>query len=233
MSWIPSSRVICGSRRPQLSLIITSATLDGEKFAAYYDGCPVFNVAGRSYDVDIIHSKEMHDKDYRKACLSHFLLSTVRIRVPAALLTLPLRPEGQSSRSQVLKVRYLKSDREFSPNQREMLLQQSPRTWGHVPVVCQAMYRVASYGSSSLCRSSLTGNSSFAGMIAVGKPVDDAAQAAVDVAMGIHVRQPPGDILLFLTGQQEIEKVLPSVMICVFLPWPRLYHFSYLAESMV
>eukprot|EP00884_Botryococcus_braunii_P015551 jgi/Botrbrau1/267/Bobra.0022s0236.1 len=56
-------------RTPTLRLVITSATLDGEKFAAYFDGCPVFNVAGRSFDVDIIHSKEMHDKNYRKVAV--------------------------------------------------------------------------------------------------------------------------------------------------------------------
>lgn len=71
------SEAMCGCRSPQLSLIITSATLDGEKFAAYYDGCPVFNVAGRSYDVDIIHSKEMHDKNYRKAWPSQPFTVTV------------------------------------------------------------------------------------------------------------------------------------------------------------
>lgn len=31
-------------------------------------------------------------------------------------------------------------------------------------------------------------------------------QASVDTVLDIHVHQPPGDILLFLTGQAEIDK---------------------------
>ena len=35
------------------------------------------------------------------------------------------------------------------------------------------------------------------------------AQASVDTVLDIHVHQPPGDILLFLTGQAEIDKARP------------------------
>lgn len=32
--------------RPDLKLIISSATLDAEKFSEYFDGAPVFNIPG-------------------------------------------------------------------------------------------------------------------------------------------------------------------------------------------
>lgn len=40
---------------PHLKVIIMSATLDSEKFSKYFDDCPVVNVPGRMFNVDIIH----------------------------------------------------------------------------------------------------------------------------------------------------------------------------------
>ena len=39
--------------RPDLKLIITSATIDPQRFADYFDGCPVVEVSGRSYPVEV------------------------------------------------------------------------------------------------------------------------------------------------------------------------------------
>jgi len=43
--------------RDDLRVVITSATLDVERFAAYFNDCPVVAVPGRLHDVDIYHSK--------------------------------------------------------------------------------------------------------------------------------------------------------------------------------
>jgi len=40
-------------RRPDLKIIITSATIDPERFARHFDGAPVFSVAGRTYPVEL------------------------------------------------------------------------------------------------------------------------------------------------------------------------------------
>jgi ATP-dependent helicase HrpA len=40
-------------RRPDLKLIITSATLDAERFSRHFGNAPVFQVSGRSYPVEI------------------------------------------------------------------------------------------------------------------------------------------------------------------------------------
>jgi ATP-dependent helicase HrpA len=40
-------------RRPDLKVIITSATIDPERFAAHFDGAPIVEVSGRSYPVEI------------------------------------------------------------------------------------------------------------------------------------------------------------------------------------
>jgi pre-mRNA-splicing factor ATP-dependent RNA helicase DHX16 len=46
----------CGSRE-SLQLLISSATLDAEKFSSYFDNAPVFNIPGRRYSVDILYTK--------------------------------------------------------------------------------------------------------------------------------------------------------------------------------
>jgi len=40
-------------RRPDLRVVITSATIDPERFSRYFDGAPVIEVSGRSYPVEI------------------------------------------------------------------------------------------------------------------------------------------------------------------------------------
>jgi len=40
-------------RRPDLKLIITSATIDAERFARHFDGAPVIEVSGRLYPVEV------------------------------------------------------------------------------------------------------------------------------------------------------------------------------------
>lgn len=55
-------------RRPDLKLIVTSATLDAEKFSVYFNGCPIFSIPGRTYPVEIMYSKEP-ESDYLDAAL--------------------------------------------------------------------------------------------------------------------------------------------------------------------
>lgn len=43
--------------RKDLKLIISSATMDAQKFADYFDGAKIINVPGRRYPVDIYYTK--------------------------------------------------------------------------------------------------------------------------------------------------------------------------------
>lgn len=56
-------------KRPDLKLIVTSATLDAEKFSKYFYGAKIFTIPGRTFPVDITHVKEPVD-DYVEAALS-------------------------------------------------------------------------------------------------------------------------------------------------------------------
>lgn len=54
--------------RPDLKLLISSATLDAEKFSEYFDFAPIFRIPGRRYPVDILYTKAP-EADYMDACV--------------------------------------------------------------------------------------------------------------------------------------------------------------------
>lgn len=51
-----------------MKLIVTSATLDAEKFSKYFFECPIFSIPGRTYPVEILYTKEP-ESDYLDASL--------------------------------------------------------------------------------------------------------------------------------------------------------------------
>jgi ATP-dependent RNA helicase DHX8/PRP22 len=55
-------------RRPDLKIIVTSATLDAEKFSSYFFQCPIFTIPGRTFPVEILYTKEP-ESDYLDAAL--------------------------------------------------------------------------------------------------------------------------------------------------------------------
>lgn len=55
-------------KRPDLKLIVTSATLDAVKFSTYFFEAPIFTIPGRTYPVEILYTKEA-ETDYLDASL--------------------------------------------------------------------------------------------------------------------------------------------------------------------
>ncbi|KAI2513995.1 hypothetical protein MHU86_379 [Fragilaria crotonensis] len=55
-------------RRPDLKIIVTSATLDAEKFSTYFFQCPIFTIPGRTFPVEILYTKEA-ESDYLDAAM--------------------------------------------------------------------------------------------------------------------------------------------------------------------
>ncbi|PSC75579.1 pre-mRNA-splicing factor ATP-dependent RNA helicase DHX16 [Micractinium conductrix] len=62
--------------RPDLKLLISSATLDAEKFSEYFDFAPIFRIPGRRYPVDIMYTKAP-EADYLHAAV----VTTLQIHV--------------------------------------------------------------------------------------------------------------------------------------------------------
>ncbi|KAK4219723.1 Pre-mRNA-splicing factor ATP-dependent RNA helicase-like protein cdc28 [Rhypophila decipiens] len=54
--------------RPELKLVISSATLNAEKFSAYFDDAPIFNVPGRVHPVDVYYT-QAPEANYLEAAL--------------------------------------------------------------------------------------------------------------------------------------------------------------------
>lgn len=65
--------------RPDLKLIITSATIDPERFSRFFDNAPVLEVSGRSYPVEIRYRPiEESDPDLRDEALIQAIVQSVR-----------------------------------------------------------------------------------------------------------------------------------------------------------
>lgn len=54
--------------RKDIKLLISSATLDAEKFSAFFDDAPIFRIPGRRYPVDVFYTKAP-EADYLDACV--------------------------------------------------------------------------------------------------------------------------------------------------------------------
>ncbi|MCO5590923.1 hypothetical protein L7F22_044899 [Adiantum nelumboides] len=55
-------------KRPDLKLVVMSATLEAEKFQSYFDGAPLMRVPGRLHPVEVLYTQEP-EKDYLDAAI--------------------------------------------------------------------------------------------------------------------------------------------------------------------
>ena len=70
------------ARRRDFKLIVTSATLDSEKFANFFGTVPIFTIPGRTFPVDLRHSKTVQE-DYVEAAVKQAMtihLSVFQLR---------------------------------------------------------------------------------------------------------------------------------------------------------
>jgi len=70
-------------RRRDLKLIVTSATMDADKFAVFFGNVPTFNIPGRTFPVDMMHAKAPVE-DYVEAAVKQVMqihLGYIRVNV--------------------------------------------------------------------------------------------------------------------------------------------------------
>ena len=66
-------------RRPDLRIVVTSATIDPEKFASFFGGAPVIEVSGRSYPVEVRYQPlSAEDEDAAELSLPEGIVAAVR-----------------------------------------------------------------------------------------------------------------------------------------------------------
>ncbi|KAK6009417.1 hypothetical protein OSTOST_25646 [Ostertagia ostertagi] len=66
-------------KRPDLKLIITSATLDAVKFSEYFLEAPIFTIPGRTFPVEILYTREP-ETDYLDA--AHITVMQIHLTEP-------------------------------------------------------------------------------------------------------------------------------------------------------
>lgn len=81
--------------RPDLKLLISSATLDAEKFCNFFDNAPIFRIPGRRFPVDIFYTKAP-EADYIDACVVSILHIHATQPLGDILLFLPGQEEIES-----------------------------------------------------------------------------------------------------------------------------------------
>ncbi|MBT8224303.1 MAG: ATP-dependent RNA helicase HrpA [Dactylosporangium sp.] len=73
-------------RRPDLKVIITSATIDAERFSAYFDGAPVLEVSGRTYPVEVRYRPYADDVDRDQTDAIRSAIAELRAEGPGDVL---------------------------------------------------------------------------------------------------------------------------------------------------
>ena len=91
-------------REDDFRLVISSATLDADKFAAYFDDCAQFHIPGRMYDVDIMWAKAP-EADYIDAVVVTVLQIHVTQPVPGDILVFLTGQEEIETAAEILTQR--------------------------------------------------------------------------------------------------------------------------------
>jgi ATP-dependent RNA helicase DHX8/PRP22 len=106
-------------RRPDLKLIVTSATLDAEKFSTYFNNCPIFTIPGRAFPVEILYAREP-ESDYVDAALK--TVETIHLTEPPGDILLFLTGKEEiDSCCEVLDAR-MKMLKKAVPNTPELMM---------------------------------------------------------------------------------------------------------------
>ncbi|XP_047666368.1 pre-mRNA-splicing factor ATP-dependent RNA helicase PRP16 isoform X1 [Tachysurus fulvidraco] len=90
------------SRRSDLKLIVTSATMDSDKFAAFFGNVPIFNIPGRTFPVDILFSKTPQE-DYVEAAVKQALQIHLSGMVGDILIFMPGQEDIEVTSDQIVE----------------------------------------------------------------------------------------------------------------------------------
>lgn len=98
-------RELCHSRRPDLRLIISSATMNSEKFSKYLDSAPIYTVPGRRHKITI-HYTKYPEKNWMHAALVTIFQIHATQDIPGDILVfLPGQEEIESLEDRIQEIR--------------------------------------------------------------------------------------------------------------------------------
>lgn len=111
--------------RPELKLIITSATIDVERFSNFFNQAPIFSVSGRSFPVDV-HYRPAYEEDEFSQSLSDQI----------SLIINEIIDEESSRRWQIGDVLvFLPGEREIREISRELEKQVKEQAWRDIEIL--------------------------------------------------------------------------------------------------
>ncbi|XP_010791968.1 pre-mRNA-splicing factor ATP-dependent RNA helicase PRP16 [Notothenia coriiceps] len=90
------------SRRTDLKLIVTSATMDSDKFAAFFGNVPIFHIPGRTFPVDILFSKTPQE-DYVEAAVKQGLQIHLSGLIGDILIFMPGQEDIEVTSDQIVE----------------------------------------------------------------------------------------------------------------------------------
>ncbi|KAK3562219.1 hypothetical protein QTP86_030548 [Hemibagrus guttatus] len=90
------------SRRSDLKLIVTSATMDSDKFSAFFGNVPIFHIPGRTFPVDILFSKTPQE-DYVEAAVKQALQIHLSGMVGDILIFMPGQEDIEVTSDQIVE----------------------------------------------------------------------------------------------------------------------------------
>ncbi|XP_028811972.1 pre-mRNA-splicing factor ATP-dependent RNA helicase PRP16 [Denticeps clupeoides] len=90
------------ARRADLKLIVTSATMDSDKFASFFGNVPIFHIPGRTFPVDILFSKTPQE-DYVEAAVKQALQIHLSGLVGDILIFMPGQEDIEVTSDQIVE----------------------------------------------------------------------------------------------------------------------------------
>ena len=91
-------------REEDFRLVISSATLDAEKFSKFFDNAPIFMIPGRMFPVDILYTKAP-EADYLDAVVVTILQIHITQPVPGDILVFLTGQEEIETATEILNLR--------------------------------------------------------------------------------------------------------------------------------
>lgn len=98
-------RELCNSRRPDMRLIISSATMNTEKFSNYFRAAPIYTVPGRRHKISIHYTKYPEKNWMHAALLTVFQIHATQDVPGDVLVFLPGQDEIETLEDRIQEVR--------------------------------------------------------------------------------------------------------------------------------
>ena len=95
---------VCRFREDDFRLVISSATLDAEKFSEYFDDASTFTIPGRMYDVEVMYTKAP-EADYVDAAVVTVLQVHITQDLPGDILVFLSGQEEIETTAEILNFR--------------------------------------------------------------------------------------------------------------------------------